>query len=302
MTGAELPVVAAVTTRRPLTIVRAQVRLVERVRVVNQNLLPMTAGWTRGWNAKGPERSLPAVPLVGLTGVVRAGEHRGQATLVAAGVAPGSLGVGTVQVEHLVEAEVCLDDGSVTTARHHLVVTPGTDYRPPAAACRPAVEVGGAHLSFQLEGSATSLLPRAEFRRPMTARVRLSAGVEPMAAGSLDLSLTRCATWQEHYLRKNHAGEIWTERTEQESKLKEYRLGTEPTPALPAGTEHDIVVSVKGLDTNAQTTRTSEGSVTWSLVGVWRAGGKEATGALEVVMAMASVADPPGVAAGRSGS
>ncbi len=219
------------------------------------------------------EQEIAGVSLPELRGRLEPAEERsGAGVLPVRGAAPGAQ-AGSVNVQHLVVAEVQVASGQVITKRHQVTVVAGLSYDAGRFGTATTDRNGPVQLFLVLDSLRVTRNHNVEGR----AHLR---GVDGVPAGDLDLYLERTKSWVVHNDR--------LARQDLRSATKQFSGVRLDVPAVPPAGLAELPFSLRVPLGGNITTSTIEGSLSWRVVGMWRArqGDGEATCAVDFLVAL----------------
>ncbi|HET9061512.1 MAG TPA: hypothetical protein VFN61_16475 [Acidimicrobiales bacterium] len=312
--GEDVLVVVRPVLRRPVEIVRAEVRWVcrwaRRVRYRRYQLGPKIGAYTQ--TSKQTVKSVVSASPLALAGEFPSGPLAPrQARFETLDTPPSTsdpAGLGWVLSQVVVELE--LRSGKKVIARKGIWVRPpakprdglgglfaGADAGTLASGGAPA-PVGAAHLSV-LSADGSPWL-HCETCRPLEGQFVLCTGSEGTGPGRVSLSLASQAQWEVHYMapvkdvsrgprrrarqqQRRQFEEVWMER---QLLSRTAKLGHVDVPELPAQSVHTGTFCFDGPRGTKQTTSTPEGFTQYQLVASWQAGTLQAEASAPVVVAL----------------
>lgn len=199
-------------------------------------------------------------------------------------------------VTSFVEVAVTDGEGRGSSKRQKLWVRPARPRSHDPALTVPIGDRPGPLVALRQGPSEGPLY--GEFYRYFEGTAVLAAGAEDLGPGRLTFDMVCAAQWQVHYMKARrpefkltkledfarkefHEVSMERERTEPAS-----RLGTLPTPGVPAGGRVELAFSWKAPKSTAQTCETPDSSISWRLETLWDAGPVAARSSTPIVMAM----------------
>lgn len=293
--GDDVQVNLAVSARADVDVAEATIRWVSRWPYHSRVWTFLPARLSSGWSnelRKEVDNVVSSARLSQLSGLLAGGSRtEARVRMETVDVAASSvMTAGFGSVLNQVEARLLLRDGTEIKQHRRVWVRPRhTELS--AIAPDPAQRDGGV---IQVRGSDGTASLYGELYRPLEGTLVLRAGAEDLGPGKADLTLTRNAQWQVHYMVRARGRALtrrdWQEKTmERQVSRESVKLGAVATPPIPAHGRAEIRFSLPGPRGTAQSTECPEGFISWSLDCAWSAGrGREEVGT-PIVISMPAV-------------